>query len=70
MRQISIFETTRILILEDFKKSPKLLLTPVFVIVSFLLQTMVLDARSAPESFADLVEDVGSSVKYNDNNKS
>ena len=30
--------------------------------MSFLLQTMVVEARSAPESFADLVEDVGSSV--------
>jgi serine protease Do len=62
MRQISIFKTTRTLTLEDCKKSQKLFLTTVFVIVSFLFQTMVLDARSAPESFADLVEDVGSSV--------
>ena len=62
MRQISIFETTRTLTLEDLKKSQKLFLTSVFVIMSFLLQTMVVEARSAPESFADLVEDVGSSV--------
>ena len=62
MRQISIFETTRTLTLKDLKKSQKLFLTSVFVIMSFLLQTMVVEARSAPESFADLVEDVGSSV--------
>ena len=62
MRQISIFETTRTLTLEDLKKSQKLFLTSVFVMMSFLLQTMVVEARSAPESFADLVEDVGSSV--------
>ena len=62
MRQIFIFETTRTLTLEDLKKSQKLFLTSVFVIMSFLLQTMVVEARSAPESFADLVEDVGSSV--------
>ena len=62
MRQISIFETTRTLTLEDSKKSQKFFLTSVFVIMSFLLQTMVLNARSAPESFANLVEDVGSSV--------
>ena len=32
------------------------------LVTSLFLQTLVLDARNAPESFADLVEEVGSSV--------
>ena len=62
MRQISFFETTRTLTIEDFKKSQKFMLTSLFLIMSFFLQTIVLNASGAPESFADLVENVGSSV--------
>ena len=38
------------------------MLTSLFLIMSFFLQTIVLNASGAPESFADLVENVGSSV--------
>ena len=62
MRQISFFETTRTLTMEDFKKPQKFMLTSLFLIMSFFLQTIVLNASGAPESFADLVENVGSSV--------
>ena len=62
MRQISIFKTARISTAEDIRKLQKFILTSFFVILSVFLQTIVLNARSAPESFADLVEDVGSSV--------
>ena len=62
MRQISTFKNTRILTAEDVLKLQKFILTSFFVILSFLLQTILLNARSAPESFADLVENVGSSV--------
>ena len=62
MRQFYIFKTARILTAEDIIKSRQFILTAFFVTISFFLQTMVLDARGVPESFADLVEDVGSSV--------
>ena len=62
MRQISTFEDVRSLTAEDVIKLQKFILISIFVILSVLLQTILLNARSAPESFADLVEDVGSSV--------
>ena len=62
MRQISTFEDARILTAEDVIKLQKFILISIFVIFSVLLQTILLNARSAPESFAGLVEDVGSSV--------
>ena len=62
MRQIYIFTTTRTLNVEDLKISQNFFLTSLFVIMSFFLQTIVVNARGAPESFADLVEIVCSSV--------
>jgi serine protease Do len=62
MRQFYIFKTARILTAEDIIKLRQFILTAFFVTISFFLQTIVLDARGVPESFADLVEDVGSSV--------
>ena len=62
MRQFYIFKTARISAAEDIRKLQQVILTAFFVIISVFLQTIVLNARGAPESFADLVEDVGSSV--------
>ena len=62
MRQFYIFKTARISTAEDIRKLQQVILTAFFVIISVFLQTIVLNARGAPESFADLVEDVGSSV--------
>ena len=62
MRQFYIFKTARISTAEDVRKLQQVILTAFFVIISVFLQTIVLNARGAPESFADLVEDVGSSV--------
>ena len=62
MRQFYIFKTARISTAEDIRKLQQVILTTFFVIISVFLQTIVLNARGAPESFADLVEDVGSSV--------
>ena len=62
MRQFYIFKTARIWTAEDIRKLQQVILTTFFVIISVFLQTIVLNARGAPESFADLVEDVGSSV--------
>ena len=62
MRQFYIFKTARISTAEDIRKLQQVILTAFFVIISVFLQTVVLNARGAPESFADLVEDVGSSV--------
>ena len=62
MRQMSTFENARIFTAEDVIKLQKFILTLSFIILSVLLQTVLLNARSAPESFANLVEDVGSSV--------
>jgi serine protease Do len=62
MRQFYIFKTARILTAEDIIKLRLFILTAFFVTISVFLQTIVLNARGVPESFADLVEDVGSSV--------
>ena len=62
MRQFYIFKTARILTAEDIRKLQQVILTGLFVTIIVFLQTIVLNARGAPESFADLVEDVGSSV--------
>ena len=62
MRQFYIFKTARISTAKDIRKLQQVILTAFFVIISVFLQTIVLNARGAPESFADLVEDVGSSV--------
>ena len=62
MRQISISKAARISTAEYLMKLQKIILTSSFVILIVFLQSIVLNARSAPESFADLVEDVGSSV--------
>ena len=62
MRQFYIFKTARISTAEDIRKLQQVILTAFFVIISVFLQTIVLNARGAPESFADLVEDVGPSV--------
>ena len=62
MRQFYIFKTARISTAEDIIKLRQFILTAFFVTMSVFLQTIVLNARGAPESFADLVEDVGSSV--------
>ena len=62
MRQFYIRKTARISTAEDIRKLQQVILTAFFVIISVFLQTIVLNARGAPESFADLVEDVGSSV--------
>ena len=62
MRQFYIFKTARISTAEDIIKLQQIILTAFFVTISVFLQTIVLNARGAPESFADLVEDVGSSV--------
>ena len=62
MRQFYIFKTARISTAEDIRKLQQVILTAFFVIISVFLQTIVLNARGAPVSFADLVEGVGSSV--------
>ena len=62
MRQFYIFKTARISTAEDIIKLRQFILTAFFVTISVFLQTIVLSARGAPESFADLVEDVDSSV--------
>ena len=55
---------------EGVIKLQKFILTSFFVILSVLLQSIVLNARSATESFADLVEDVLFGCEHNDNDKS
>jgi len=62
MRQFYIFKTAQILTAGDIIKSRQFILTAFFVAISIFLQTVVLNARGVPESFADLVENVGSSV--------
>ena len=62
MRQFYIFKTARILTAEDIIKLQQFILTAFFVTISVFLQTVVLNARGVPESFADLVEGVDSSV--------
>ena len=62
MRQFYIFKTAQIFTAGDIIKSRQFILTAFFVAISIFLQTVVLNARGVPESFADLVENVGSSV--------
>ncbi len=62
MLQPSNFETSRILKTHQTQKLRISILTTFFLALSLFLQTLVLNARNAPESFADLVEEVGSSV--------
>ena len=62
MRHFYIFKTAGFSTAEDINKLRQLIVTAFFVTISVFLQTVVLNARSAPESFADLVEGVGSSV--------
>ena len=62
MLQPSNFETSRILNIHQTHKLRLSIVTTICLAISLFLQTLALDARSAPESFADLVEEVGSSV--------
>ena len=62
MLQPSNFETSRILNIHQTHKLRISIVTTMCLVTSLFLQTLVLDARNAPESFADLVEEVGSSV--------
>ena len=62
MRHFYIFKTARFSTAEDINKIRQFILTAFFVTISIFLQSIVLNARGAPESFADLVEGVGSSV--------
>jgi len=62
MRQFYIFKTAQILTGEDIIKLKQFILAAFFITISIFLQTVVLNARGVPESFADLVENVGSSV--------
>ena len=62
MLQPSNFETSRILNIHQTHKLRISIVTTICLAISLFLQTLALDARSAPESFADLVEEVGSSV--------
>ena len=62
MLQPSNFETSRILNIHQTHKLRISIVTTMCLVISLFLQTLALDARSAPESFADLVEEVGSSV--------
>ena len=62
MLQPSNFETSRILDIHQTHKLRIFIVTTMCLVISLFLQTLALDARNAPESFADLVEEVGSSV--------
>ena len=62
MLQPSNFETSRILNIHQTHKLRISIVTTMCLVISLFLQTLALDARNAPESFADLVEEVGSSV--------
>ena len=62
MLQPSNFETSRILNIQQTHKLRISIVTTMCLVISLFLQTLALDARNAPESFADLVEEVGSSV--------
>ena len=62
MLQPSNFKTSRILNIHQTHKLRLSIVTTICLAISLFLQTLALDARSAPESFADLVEEVGSSV--------
>ena len=62
MLQPSNFKTSRILNIHQTHKLRISIVTTICLAISLFLQTLALDARSAPESFADLVEEVGSSV--------
>ena len=60
MLQPSNFETSRILNIHQTHKLRISIVTTMCLVTSLFLQTLALDARNAPESFADLVEEVGS----------
>ena len=62
MLQASIAKSTQVLSVEYIVKTRRLILNLIFLMMIFLLQTMVLSARGVPESFADLVENVGAAV--------
>ena len=62
MLQPSNFETSRILNIHQTNKLQTSTMATICLVISLFLQTLALDARNAPESFADLVEEVGSSV--------
>ena len=62
MLQTSNFETSRILNIHQTHKLRISIVTTICLVISLFFQTLALDARNAPESFADLVEEVGSSV--------
>ena len=62
MLQSFNFKTSRILNIHQTHKLRLSIVTTICLAISLFLQTLALDARSAPESFADLVEEVGSSV--------
>ncbi len=62
MLQSFNFKASRILNIHQTHKLRLSIVTTMCLAISLFLQTLALDARSAPESFADLVEKVGSSV--------
>ena len=62
MRQASIAKSTQVSPVEYIVKTRRLILNLIFLMMIFLLQTKVLSARGVPESFADLVENVGAAV--------
>ena len=62
MRQASIAKSTQVSLVEYIVKTRRLILNLIFLMMIFLLQTKVLSARGVPESFADLVENVGAAV--------
>ena len=62
MRQASIAKSTQVSPVEYIVKTRRLILNLIFLMIIFLLQTKVLSARGVPESFADLVENVGAAV--------
>ena len=62
MRQGSIAKSTQVSPVEYIVKTRRLILNLIFLMMIFLLQTKVLSARGVPESFADLVENVGAAV--------
>ena len=62
MLQASIAKSTQVLPVEYIVKTRRLILNLIFLMIIFLLQTKVLSARGVPESFADLVENVGAAV--------
>ena len=62
MRQASIAKSTQVSPVEYIVKTQRLILNLIFLMMIFLLQTKVLSARGVPESFADLVENVGAAV--------